>query len=139
MAPTQMKDSLHLIAPGYSDWQGPLNDIFGSTIAVLDTNLAQIANSYTYDPNGKMSLPGPLGGSSSRGPWGFLYQGLENEVPDAPKLYWEPNGNIYNPDPFQITPNGPKGLDAPGGGSMRGGGYGGNQGLTFLRMFSMRS
>ncbi|HLI79087.1 MAG TPA: hypothetical protein VKV03_03835, partial [Candidatus Binataceae bacterium] len=63
----------------------------------------------------------------------------ENEVPDAPKLYWEPNGNIYNPDPFQITPNGPKGLDAPGGGSMRGGGYGGNQGLTFLRMFSMRS
>jgi hypothetical protein len=111
--------SLHLTQPGYSDWQVPLNDIFGSTLAVIDTNLSQVVNSYTYDPNGVMNTPGPLGGSSSKGVWGFLYQGLESEYPDAQKLYWEPNGNIYNPDPFQLSPNGPDGIGGGGGGFPR--------------------
>ena len=63
-----------------------------------------------------MSLGGPLGGSTTnRGPWAFLYQGLESEPPDAPKL---PNGNIYNPDPFQVSPQGPIGMGGGGGGGL---------------------
>jgi hypothetical protein len=71
--------SLHVTTPsGYSVWEVPLNDIFGSTIAEIDTHLSgsPIINTYTYDPNGKMKQVGTPG----RTPWAFFWHGLENEA-----------------------------------------------------------
>ena len=46
-----------------------------------------------------------------------MYHGLEQEYPDTWKLYWKAGGNVYNPDPFQLSLSGPQGLG--GGGSSR--------------------
>ncbi len=54
---------------------------------------------------------------------------MEQEYPDSWKLYWEPNGNVYNPDPFQLPLSGPQGLGGGGGGPRRLGGFEGKGGL----------
>ncbi len=59
-----------------------------------------------------------------RSPWPFLYHGLEQEYPDSWKLYWEPGGNVYNPDPFQLSLTGPQGLGGGGGAAPRSIGFG---------------
>ena len=38
---------------------------------------------------------------------------------DSLKLYWEPGGNVYNPDPFQLSLSGPQGLGGGGGAAPR--------------------
>lgn len=106
---------------GQTDVNVPLNDIFGTTIELVDTsNSNTVVTNYTYDPNGVMRYTG------ARTPWPFLWQGLEQEYPDSWKLYWEPNENIYNPDPFELSLTGPQGLDGSGGGPHSSGGPGGN-------------
>ena len=90
----------------------PLYDIFGSTIRLVNpSNPGSPETKYTYDPYGVMTVSGGV-----RTPWPFLYHGLEQEYPDSWKLYWEPNGNVYNPDPFQLSLSGPQGLGGGGGG-----------------------
>jgi hypothetical protein len=101
----------------------PLNDIFGSTIAGIQVGISGIQAKYTYDPNGNN-----LTISGARTPWPFLWHGLEQEYDDTWKLYMEPDGNFYNPDPFELSLVGPQGLDAPGPGPGAIGGPGGSVG-----------
>jgi hypothetical protein len=67
--------------------------------------------------------------------WPFLYHGMEQENLDSWSLYWEPNGNVYNPDPFQLSLGGPQGLGGGGGGGPRslGGGGGGGAGYNYAQ------
>lgn len=106
--------------PGHTEVDVSLNDIFGSTIALVDTALSgsPIQATYTYDPNGKMTISG------ARTPWPFLYQGLEQEYDDTWKLYYEADGNFYNPDPFELSLVGQQSLDSPCAGEGRIGGPG---------------
>jgi len=89
----------------------PLNDIEGSTIALVNVSQggAPISTSFSYEPTGKPSVSG----SSSS--WPFMWHGLEHEVTDPAHLYFEPSGNVYNPDPVHLSLLGPQGLS--GGGS----------------------
>ena len=90
----------------------PLYDISGSTIELVNvTNGNTPTTSYYYDPGGEVTTSN----NNQRTPWPFMYHGLEQEYPDTWKLYWEPGGNVYNPDPFQLSLSGPQGLG--GGGS----------------------
>ena len=85
----------------------PLYDIFGSTIELVDAaNPGSPITNYYYDPGGEVTTTP----NNVRTPWPFLYHGLEQEYPDSWKLYWEPGGNVYNPDPFQLSLTGPQGL-----------------------------
>ncbi len=98
-------------SPAPVDVNVPLYDIFGSTIELVDvTNGNTPSTTYTYDPGGVVTTP-----NNQRTPWPFLYHGLEQEYPDSWKLYWEPGGNVYNPDPFQLSLSGPQGLGGGGG------------------------
>ncbi len=72
-------------------------------------NPQTVAN-YSYDPYGVRKV-----NSGYRSPFPFLFHGLEQEYYDSLKLYWEPNGNVYNPDPFQLSLSGPQGLGGGGG------------------------
>ncbi len=109
---------------GTTFWHVPLYDIFGSTVELVDaSNPGTPVSLYKYDPYGV-----PTYTSTQRPPWPFLYHGMEQEYPDSWKLYWEPNGNVYNPDPFQLSLSGPQGLGG-GGGPRRLGGFEGNGGL----------
>ncbi len=84
----------------------PLYDIFGSTIELVDAaNPGSPVTNYTYDPYGVVIT----NNNNQRSPWPFLYHGLEQEYPDTWKLYWEPGGNVYNPDPFQLSAHRPAG------------------------------
>ena len=87
----------------------PLYDAFGSTIEIVLLGNPQIVANYSYDPYGVMKV-----NSGYRSPFPFVYHGLEQEYYDSQKLYWEPNGNVYNPDPFQLSPSGPQGLGGGG-------------------------
>ncbi len=90
----------------------PLYDISGSTIELVNvTNGNTPTTSYYYDPGGEVTTSN----NNQRTPWPFLYHGLEQEYPDTWKLYWEPGGNVYNPDPFQLSLSGPQGLGGGGG------------------------
>jgi YD repeat-containing protein len=109
----------------------PLIDISGSTIALV--NAAQTgsppATIFTYDPSGVASV----GGLTNSFP--FLYQGLEHEVTDPAQLYFEPSGNVYNPQiQRDLSPVGQQGIDgapsdAGAGLSAAGGGGPGNGGF----------
>ena len=88
----------------------PLYDAFGSTIEIVLLGNPQIVSNYGYDPYGVMKV-----NSGYRSPFPFLFHGLEQEYYDSQKLYWEPNGNVYNPDPFQLSLSGPQGLGGGGG------------------------
>ncbi len=90
----------------------PLYDIFGSTTELVDAaSPGSPITNYYYDPGGEVTTSP----NNVRTPWPFLFHGLEQEYYDSLKLYWEPNGNVYNPDPFQLSLSGPQGLG--GGGS----------------------
>ena len=71
----------------------PLLDLDGSTIALVNATQTQppAATTFTYDPSGVSTVTG-LSNS-----FPFLYQGLEHEVSDPGQLYFEPSGNVYNP------------------------------------------
>ena len=58
----------------------PLNDIFGSTIAMIQSGSTSIEATYTYDPNGNNLTIYPSG---ARTPWPFLWHGLEQEYDDT--------------------------------------------------------
>ena len=88
----------------------PLYDAFGSTIEIVLLGNPQIVANYSYDPYGVRKV-----NSGYRSPFPFLFHGLEQEYYDSLKLYWEPNGNVYNPDPFQLSLSGPQGLGGGGG------------------------
>src|SRR5262245_28243200 len=89
----------------------PLYDIAGSTVAMIDVaNPNSSIITYKYDPYG-MVTTSP---NNQRPSWPFLYQGMEQEYLDSWKLYWQGDGSVYNPDPFQLSLDGPQGL---GGGS----------------------
>ncbi len=99
----------------------PLYDIFGSTIELVDANNpGSPVTMYYYDPYGVVTTSN----NNQRSPWPFLYHGLEQEYPDSWKLYWEPGGNVYNPDPFQLSLTGPQGLGGGGGAAPRSIGFG---------------
>jgi hypothetical protein len=89
----------------------PVNDIFGSTIAMTGCGISGLQATYTYDPSGILTIT-----NGARTPWPFLFHGLEQEPDDSLKLYMEPNGNFYNPDPFELSISGPQGLSAGGSG-----------------------
>ncbi len=109
---------------GTTFWHVPLYDIFGSTVELVDaSNPGTPVSLYKYDPYGV-----PTYTSTQRPPWPFLYHGMEQEYPDSWKLYWEPNGNVYNPDPFQLPLSGPQGLGSGGSGPRGIGGGGGSVG-----------
>ncbi len=75
----------------------PLYDAFGPTIEIVLLGNPQIVANYSYDPYGcKVN-------SGYRSPFPFLFHGLEQEYYDSQLLYWEPNGNVYNPDPFELS------------------------------------
>ncbi len=103
------------IGGGSTDVSVPLYDIFGSTIDLIDpSNPSTFETTYTYDPYGVVTTP-----NNVRTPWPFLYHGLEQQYPDSWKLDWEPGGNVYNPDPFQLSLSGPQGLGGGGGAAPR--------------------
>ncbi len=104
----------------------PLYDAFGSTIEIVLLGNPQVVANYSYDPYGVRKV-----NSGYRSPFPFVYHGLEQEYYDSQKLYWEPNGNVYNPDPFQLSLSGPQGVGGGGNGEPRGlgGGGGGHGGL----------
>ena len=78
----------------------PLYDISGSTIELVNvTNGNTPTTSYYYDPGGEVTTSN----NNQRTPWPFMYHGLEQEYPDTWKLYWEPGGNVYNPDPLALA------------------------------------
>jgi YD repeat-containing protein len=109
---------------GTTTWV-PLLDKDGTTIALV--NAANVNSgpetTFTYDPSGVSTVSG-LANS-----FPFLYEGLEHEVSDPGQLYFEPSGNVYNP---QIQRNlsliGPQGIDGPpsGGVDPLNGGSGGH-------------
>ena len=92
----------------------PLYDAFGSTIEIVLLGNPQVVANYSYDPYGVRKV-----NSGYRSPFPFVYHGLEQEYYDSQKLYWEPNGNVYNPDPFQLSLSGPQGLGGGGNGEPR--------------------
>ena len=47
--------------------------------------------------------------------WPFMWHGLEHEVTDPAHLYFEPSGNVYNPDPIELSLVGPQGIGGGGG------------------------
>ena len=52
----------------------------------------------------------------------FLYQGLEHEVTDPGQLYFEPSGNVYNPQiQRELSQVGPQGIFGPPSGFGNGG------------------
>jgi YD repeat-containing protein len=102
----------------------PLLDLDGSTIALVNATQTQppAATTFTYDPSGVSTVTG-LSNS-----FPFLYQGLEHEVSDPGQLYFEPSGNVYNPQiQRELSQAGQQGSGDPpsGGGGAGGGGYGG--------------
>jgi len=103
----------------------PLIDLNGSTIALV--NAANVgagpATNFMYDPSGVSTVSG-LSNS-----FPFLYQGMEHEVSDPGQLYFEPSGNVYNPQiQRELSQVGQQGLGGPpsGGGDAGGGGAGGS-------------
>ena len=52
----------------------------------------------------------------------FLYQGLEHEISDPGQLYFEPSGNVYNPQiQRELSLIGPQGIFGPPSGFGNGG------------------
>jgi hypothetical protein len=104
----------------------PLIDAAGSTIALV--NAAQVnslppATTITYDPSGTPTVSG------APNSFPFLYQGLEHEITDPGNLYFNPSGNVYNPQ-FQrnMSQVGQQGLSGPGNGDFGPGRRAGRQG-----------
>ena len=95
----------------------PLLDKDGTTIALVNTaNVNALPQTtVTYDPSGVSTVSG-LANS-----FPFLYQGLEHEVSDPGQLYFEPSGNVYNPQLQRelslVGPQGIGGAPSDGGGS----------------------
>jgi YD repeat-containing protein len=101
---------------GTTTWV-PLLDKDGTTIALVNTaNVNALPQTtVTYDPSGVPTVSG-LANS-----FPFLYQGLEHEVSDPGQLYFEPSGNVYNPQLQRelslVGPQGISGAPSDGGGS----------------------
>jgi hypothetical protein len=64
---------------------------WASTSAAISSSGSPSATTFTYDLSGVSTVSG----ASNSFP--FLYQGLEHEVTDPGQLYFEPSGNVYNP------------------------------------------
>jgi hypothetical protein len=71
---------------------------------------------FTYDPSGVSTVSGVANS------FPFLYQGLEHEVSDPGQLYFEPSGNVYNPQLQRaLSLIGPQGIFGPPSGFGNGG------------------
>jgi hypothetical protein len=69
------------------------------------------ATFFAYDPSGVSTVSGAANS------FPLLYHGLEHEVTDPGQLYFEPSGNVYNPQlQRELSQVGPQGLSAPNGG-----------------------
>ena len=99
----------------------PLLDADGSTIALVNAanTGASPTTFFSYDPSGVSTISG-LSNS-----FPFLYQGLEHEITDPGQLYFEPSGNVYNPqiqrELSQLGQQGIGGAPSDGGGPGNGG------------------
>ncbi len=96
----------------------PLLDKDGTTIALVNTANVNSPpeTTFTYDPSGVSTVSG-LANS-----FPFLYQGLEHEVSDPGQLYFEPSGNVYNPQlQRELSLIGPQGIFGPPSGFGNGG------------------
>jgi hypothetical protein len=108
----------------------PLLDKDGTTIALVNTaNVNSLPETtFTYDPSGVSTVSGIANS------FPFLYQGLEHEVSDPGQLYFEPSGNVYNPQiQRELSLIGPQGILGPPSGFGSGGfssrsGHGGSAG-----------
>jgi hypothetical protein len=86
-------------------------------------NAAQLdspsATFFAYDPSGVSTVSGAANS------FPFLYQGLEHEVTDPGQLYFEPSGNVYDPQiQRELSQVGPQGITAPFDGGAGSGGFG---------------
>jgi hypothetical protein len=96
----------------------PLLDKDGTTIALVNTaNVNSLPETtFTYDPSGVSTVSGVANS------FPFLFQGLEHEVSDPGQLYFEPSGNVYNPQlQRELSLIGPQGIFAPPSGFGDGG------------------
>ncbi len=104
----------------------PLFDAAGSTIALVNAANTGVppATTFTYDLSGVSTVSG----ASNSFP--FLYQGLEHEVTDPGQLYFEPSGNVYNPQiQRELSLIGQQGITGSGfGGFGNFGAHGGSPG-----------
>ncbi len=96
----------------------PLLDKDGTTIALVNTANVNSPpeTTFTYDPSGVSTVSGVANS------FPFLYQGLEHEVSDPGQLYFEPSGNVYNPQlQRDLSLIGPQGIFGPPSGFGNGG------------------
>jgi hypothetical protein len=96
----------------------PLLDKDGTTIALVNTaNVNSLPETtFTYDPSGVSTVSGVANS------FPFLFQGLEHEVTDPGQLYFEPSGNVYNPQlQRELSLIGPQGIFGPPSGFGNGG------------------
>ena len=127
-----------LTSGGVTKTYVPLLDKDGTTIALVNTANVNSPpeTTFTYDPFGVSTVSGVANS------FPFLYQGLEHEVSDPGQLYFEPSGNVYNPQlQRELSLIGPQGIFGPpsgfgNGGFSSPGGHGGRQAGESLQKHS---